>query len=97
MNASQALADVAAFITAMNEEFEFPDETKWIVFGGYYGGSLAAWMRLKYPKLVHGAVASSAPIVAKLDIPGTYLTYILSCNAQDLFFGIHQIEIGIDF
>ncbi|XP_068085751.1 putative serine protease K12H4.7 [Anabrus simplex] len=71
LTSEQALADLAYFIQLMNKQFELED-TKWIVFGGSYAGNLAAWMRLKYPHLVHAAVASSAPVLAQTDFTGYF-------------------------
>ena len=67
LSASQALADASNFITAMTYRFELPEDTKWITFGGSYPGTLAAWMRLKHPDQVYGAISTSGPLLAKAD------------------------------
>jgi pimeloyl-ACP methyl ester carboxylesterase len=69
LSSEQALADLAYFIEAKKKELKLSNN-KWIVFGGSYPGSLAAWFRLKYPHLAHGAVASSAPLFAKINFKG---------------------------
>lgn len=73
LSSEQALADLAYFITSVNVAYKFPSDTKWIVFGGSYGGSLAAWMRAKYPHLVHGAVSASGPLLALIDFSGSVI------------------------
>lgn len=75
MSSEQALADLAYFIEAMNEDL--PVGTKWIVHGGSYPGSLAAWMRMRYPHLVHGAMSASGPLLAKLDFKGNVNLYCM--------------------
>ncbi|CAH0387264.1 unnamed protein product [Bemisia tabaci] len=73
LSSEQALADAAHFIMQMNIDHGFKNP-KWVVFGGSYAGSLAAWMRYRYPHLVHAAVSSSGPLFAEVDFPEYYQT-----------------------
>ncbi|CAG06389.1 unnamed protein product [Tetraodon nigroviridis] len=68
LSSRQALADLAHFRTVIAEARGLTN-AKWVAFGGSYPGSLAAWLRLKYPHLVHAAVATSAPIHATVNFP----------------------------
>ncbi|XP_065208217.1 putative serine protease K12H4.7 isoform X2 [Planococcus citri] len=72
LSSKQAVADIANFIQGMSAKYALPNNTKWILTGCSYSGSLAAWARLKYPQLVHGAVSSSAPLLAKKDFTEYY-------------------------
>lgn len=72
LSSYQALADLAAFINAMNDKFKLKKNVRWIAFGGSYPGSLAAWLRLKYPHLVYAAVSSSGPLLAKVNFMEYY-------------------------
>ncbi|XP_066140947.1 putative serine protease K12H4.7 [Euwallacea fornicatus] len=68
LSAHQALADAANFIKGMNDKYNMStSEAKWIVYGGSYAGTLASWIRHKYPHLVTGSVDSSGPLEAVLD------------------------------
>lgn len=68
LSSEQALADLASFIESKNAEYKFDAaQVKWIAFGGSYPGSLAAWLREKYPQLVYGSVSTSGPLLAKAD------------------------------
>ncbi|CCI45534.1 unnamed protein product [Albugo candida] len=57
----QAVADYAVLLKHIQDRFH-GERHPVIAFGGSYGGMLAAWFRIKYPGIVHGAIASSAPI-----------------------------------
>ena len=73
LSSHQALADLATFIVSMKEEHSLAGP--WVAIGGSYPGSLAGWLRLKYPHLVAGAVAASGPVNAKPDFP-EYLSVV---------------------
>lgn len=59
----QTLEDYAMLIDYLRKGIPLPV----VAFGGSYGGMLSAWFRMKYPHIVIGALAASAPI---LQFPG---------------------------
>ena len=65
LSSHQALADLAGFIEGMSAQHNITGP--WVAIGGSYPGSLAGWLRLKYPHLVAGSVATSGPVFAKPD------------------------------
>lgn len=63
LTTEHALNDLAYFQRKMKNLYHW--QGKWIAFGGSYPGSLSAYYRMKYPYLIQGALASSAPVQAK--------------------------------
>lgn len=63
LSMNQALEDLASFQHFAQEQLGL--QGKWITVGGSYPGELSAFYRLKHPELVAGALASSAPVLAK--------------------------------
>lgn len=67
LTSEQALADYSLLLEQINPKKNFRQRPV-IAIGGSYGGMLAAWFRMKYPHIVHGALAASAPILQFGDI-----------------------------
>lgn len=65
LTTAEALEDLAYFQRHISNEKNW--RGTWIAFGGSYPGSLSAYYRLKFPNLVAGSLASSAPVMAKED------------------------------
>eukprot|EP01018_Ginkgo_biloba_P006692 Gb_18193 [translate_table: standard] len=74
LTAEQALADFAILIVDLKKNLS-AEACPVVLFGGSYGGMLAAWMRLKYPHIAIGALASSAPILQFEDIVPSDIFY----------------------
>ena len=80
LSSNQVLADVANFREYIVNKFKLTETNKWVAFGGSYAGALVAWLRLKYPHLIHAAVASSAPMKISLDVSGYFKAAQVSLN-----------------
>eukprot|EP01017_Pseudomicrothorax_dubius_P007947 TRINITY_DN12562_c0_g1_i1.p1 TRINITY_DN12562_c0_g1~~TRINITY_DN12562_c0_g1_i1.p1 ORF type:complete len:512 (+),score=128.70 TRINITY_DN12562_c0_g1_i1:125-1660(+) len=66
LTTEQALADFVYFLKWYKAQL--CKDCPLIAFGGSYGGMLASWLRMKFPNVVDGAIASSAPILYFKDI-----------------------------
>ena len=68
----QTFMDYQLLIQTIKEQNPKYKYSPVFAFGGSYGGMLAAWMRMKFPHVIHGAHASSAPIMF---FPGSVSPY----------------------
>ncbi|KAJ3503107.1 hypothetical protein NMY22_g18365 [Coprinellus aureogranulatus] len=79
LNNAQSAADSANFMRnvkfdGIQEDITAPN-TPWIYYGGSYAGARAAHMKILYPEIVYGAIASSAVTHATLQA-WEYMTVI---------------------
>ncbi|OXV11776.1 hypothetical protein Egran_00463 [Elaphomyces granulatus] len=72
LNYQQALADLPYFARNFNRTIAnqtlAPTITPWIMVGGSYAGIRSAFTRDKYPDVIYAALASSAPVEARIDM-----------------------------
>ena len=59
------MADINYFIAELKRIGSISENSKIIVFGCGYAGTLATWSRMVYPNVIHGAIARSAPLLVK--------------------------------
>ena len=70
LTGDQALADMHAFITAMEADIEAKHgagKRQWVTIGGSYPGALSAWFKHKYPTDATVAWSSSGVILPIVD------------------------------
>jgi pimeloyl-ACP methyl ester carboxylesterase len=88
LSTDYALRDAAAFQKYAMEKLGL--QGKWIVMGGSYAGSLAAYYREKYPELVVGALASSGPVRAESNFE-SYDRHVATVAGPECLFKIKKV------
>lgn len=84
LSVEQALADHAVLIDHIKSNTSGANTSSVIAFGGSYGGMLAAWIRMKYPNMVNGSIAASAPIWLFGDLTPCELPYKVLTSAFEM-------------
>ncbi|CAG9331528.1 unnamed protein product [Blepharisma stoltei] len=96
LTTTQALLDWADIVQQVRPSSSTPV----IAIGGVYGGMMAAFFRIKFPHIVDGAIASSAPFLAPFDLNGSgyaraasndYAAVNASC-ASNINFGFNILQ-----
>ena len=72
LTTEQAMADFAKLIVHLKVDLMGDAGAPVVGFGGSYGGMIAAWFRMKFPTVVDGVIAASAPIWSFLGMDPPY-------------------------
>lgn len=99
LTVDQALADLAHFVEEITNDKQLNATGGVIVVGGSYSATMAVWLRQKYPHIVKGAWASSAPLQAKLN----YFEYtetvgksIRKVGGEECYYKLEEIFEAVD-
>jgi len=64
LSVEQALQDAVAFLKWFQTSWLGGRVHKWVSVGGSYPGALSAWIRQKYPEVIHSSWSSSGVVLA---------------------------------
>jgi thymus-specific serine protease len=67
------VADLGYFIEFIKRQYYYTANSNVILYGKGIGASVAVWTKQKYPHLVNGVWASSAPLRSQLNFRGKLL------------------------
>lgn len=70
LSSNQAIIDVAQFIRYKKQQIPSLSNATVILGGGSYAGSIVVWLKHLYPYIFKGGLASSAPLLAKMEFEG---------------------------
>jgi len=84
LNVEQVLSDYMTVIQYIKMNINGAANSPVITFGGSYGGFLSAAMRIRYPNIVTGSIASSAPTVFANFVNGNAWFDTVSTIIEDL-------------
>ena len=83
LTSSQVLADYSKLINFIKSNTAGAKDSPVVAFGGSLGGQYASWLRMKYPSIIAGAIASSAPLFQFSTDCGTQYSLVTKAFEKD--------------
>jgi lysosomal Pro-X carboxypeptidase len=83
LTSSQVLADYSKLINFVKSNIAGAKDSPVVAFGGSLGGQYASWLRMKYPSVIAGAIASSAPVFQFSTDCGTQYSLVTRAFEKD--------------